>query len=174
MLELVQPDSSDEWQAATQLVREYAGSLSISLDFQNFDHELADLAAEYRPPDGLFLLARQDDAFVGCGAIRRFSPDLSPGALAKADLSPGVLATGDACEMKRLYVEPGARNHGVGRQLAAALITAARDRGYTRMLLDTLASMDAALALYRSLGFERIEAYRFNPVRDAVFMQLRL
>ena len=42
------------------------------------------------------------------------------------------------------------------------------------MLLDTLASMSPALSLYRSLGFEPADAYRFNPVPDAVFMQLRL
>ena len=153
-LELVQPDSPTEWQAATHLVRHYASSLPISLDFQDFEHELADLAAEYRPPDGMFLLARLEGAFVACGAFPRLSAD--------------------ACEMKRLYVEPGARNQGIGHLLASALITSARERGYHRMLLDTLSSMHGALSLYRSLGFERTDAYRFNPIQDAVYMQLRL
>ena len=76
--------------------------------------------------------------------------------------------------MKRLYVEPGARNQGIGHYLAEALITRARERGYKRMLLDTLASMHAALSLYRSLGFEPTGAYRFNPIQGAVYMQLRL
>ena len=34
--------------------------------------------------------------------------------------------------------------------------------------------MRDALSLYRSLDFEPTGAYRFNPVPDAVFMQLRL
>jgi len=90
------------------------------------------------------------------------------------DLSAGALAEVDACELKRLYVEPGMRSQGVGYQLATALIAAARERGYTRMLLDTLPSMSSALSLYRSLGFAPVGAYRFNPIEGAVFMRLHL
>jgi ribosomal protein S18 acetylase RimI-like enzyme len=63
---------------------------------------------------------------------------------------------------------------GIGRALAIAVIEQARKIGYTRMRLDTVASMKAARALYKSLGFKEIEPYRYNPLEGATFMELKL
>ncbi len=142
MVTLVRPDSPHLW------------SIAINLDFQDFEHELQHLASEYGPPDGLFLLAQQAGAFVGCGAIRRLSES--------------------SCEMKRLYVSPQSQNRGVGRLVATTLIAEARALGYESVLLDTLPSMSAARALYESLGFVLVASYRFNPVPGASFMKLDL
>jgi len=40
--------------------------------------------------------------------------------------------------------------------------------------VDTLPTMRRAQALYVSLGFQRVAAYRFNPVPEATFMKLDL
>lgn len=42
------------------------------------------------------------------------------------------------------------------------------------MVLDTLATMESALTLYRSLGFRETEPYCYNPFPNAVFMELHL
>ncbi|MCK6478827.1 MAG: GNAT family N-acetyltransferase [Planctomycetes bacterium] len=126
----------------------------MDLSFQDFSREVGDLAAAYGPPGGDFLLAEEDGRFLGCAGLRRFSEGVG--------------------EMKRLYAVPAARGRGAGRLLAEGIVAAARERGYARLRLDTLPSMEAARALYRSLGFREIPAYRFNPVHGTTFFELDL
>jgi GNAT superfamily N-acetyltransferase len=126
-------------------LREYADGLGVDLSFQDFESELA------HPLDFYELVLLADD---GCVALRRIDAQ--------------------TCEMKRLFVRPVARGSGLGRKLAEAVIAEARERGYSRMLLDTLPEMTAAQVLYRSLGFRDTEPYRHNPVPGAAFLELRL
>ena len=153
-MELVQAQSHDDLLAARQLFMEYADWLGVDLCFQGFQQELDGLPGDYAPPDGQLLLAIEDDQAVGCVAMRK--------------LGDGI------CEMKRLYVRPGHRGKGLGRKLAEAIIQEARGTGYQKMRLDSLTSLKEAAGLYRSLGFIEISPYRYNPLPDAVFMEIEL
>jgi GNAT superfamily N-acetyltransferase len=148
------PRSAQDWREARRLIEEYAASLNVDLCFQNFAHELEHLAEEYGPPAGAFLLATQAGVSLGCVGLRRL-PD-------------------GAAEMKRLYAVPAARGKGVGRLLAEGIVTAARELGYGRMVLDTLPTMNQAQALYASLGFKPTSAYRFNPIQGTAYLELEL
>ena len=76
--------------------------------------------------------------------------------------------------MKRLFVRSRYRSTGLGRMLAEHLIGAARDIGYTRMVLDTLPTMSSAQRLYESLGFSDIDPYTLNPIEGTRYMALAL
>ena len=140
--------------AVRELFREYAGGLSIDLGFQGFEAELAELPGKYSPPAGRILLAWRGTDAVGCVALRPVDDS--------------------TCEMKRLYLRPQARGERLGRRLAERVCDEARAAGYSRICLDTIPSMAAAVALYRSLGFKPTEPYVFNPVPDALFLALSL
>jgi putative acetyltransferase len=137
-----------------ELFREYADSLGVDLSFQGFEQELAALPGEYAPPAGRLLLGVVDGVAAACVALRPFGER--------------------NCELKRLFVRERARRTGLGRLLAAAAIEAACEVGYERMLLDTLPAMGPARELYRSLGFEEVAPYRYNPVPGTSFMALRI
>ena len=80
----------------------------------------------------------------------------------------------DVCEMKRLYVRSAARGHGIGWNLAEAIVAEARRAGYRSMRLDTLQRLTTANTLYRSMGFREIPAYRENPLDDVLYLELDL
>jgi len=150
-MEIVQAISDVEIGQARELFLEYAACVGVSLCFQNFDRELAELPGAYSAPEGRLLLASADGKPVGCVALRKLADDV--------------------CEMKRLFLRSACRGQKAGRRLAQAVIEEARRIGYRRIRLDTLPSMREATALYRSLGFVEIEPYTCNPVTGALFME---
>jgi GNAT superfamily N-acetyltransferase len=139
-----------------KLFAEYADSLGIDLSFQGFAAELAHLPGKYAPPLGDILIARGvAGPALGCVALR---PTAMPGT----------------AEMKRLYLRPAARGQALGRRLAEAIIARAREAGHARLVLDTLAAMDAARHLYATLGFRPVPPYYDNPLPDTLYMALEL
>jgi len=158
-IEILPARTADEIATVRELFLEYAESLGVSLCFQGFDKELAELPGSYAPPAGRLYLAQVDGAVTGCVGLR--------------PLESG--ANGDGrCEMKRLYLRPNSRGLGLGRRLAKHIIAEARAIGYRRLVLDTLADMGEARALYGSLGFREIPAYYANPLSGVLYAELDL
>ena len=153
-MKICQAVTPDQIVLSRTLFEEYAGWLGIDLSFQGFAAELAGLPGVYAPPRGRLLLALAGSDASGCVALR--------------PLGDGV------CEMKRLFVRPGFRRQGIGKQLAERILEEARAIGYRTMKLDTLASMQPAIRLYEAVGFVRCAAYYETPLPDTVFMELKL
>lgn len=146
---------------ARSLFAEYARVIEplagCSLQYQKFDAELTSLPGLYAPPRGCILIALADGQPAGCIALRPL-PALGPGA----------------CEMKRMYVRPEFRGRGIGRMLAARLLTEAAAAGYSIMKLDTSSTMHEAMGLYRSLGFVECPRYNDDPMDDTLWFERRL
>jgi ribosomal protein S18 acetylase RimI-like enzyme len=73
-----------------------------------------------------------------------------------------------------MYTRPAYRGQKLGRRMALLLIDKAKELGYRKMRLDTIATMVEAIGLYRSMGFRDIPPYYHNPVPGARFMELDL
>jgi GNAT superfamily N-acetyltransferase len=95
------------------------------------------------PPHGAFLVGYRDEAPVCCGGVKRL-PD-------------------GACELKRMYVVPGARRQGVARQLLHALEDAARALGFAVARMDTGPRQQHAMAFYEAEGYTPIGNFNANP-----------
>ena len=140
--------------AARLLMAEYMDEIERRLGGP-FDHaRYPDPSpAELEPPRGLLLVALDGDDPVACGAVR-------------------VIEAGVA-EIKRMYVTPRARGHGLGRTLLGELERSAVELGCRTVRLDTMAQMAEAAALYRGAGYEPIADYNGNPLAS-VWMERAL
>jgi DNA-binding MarR family transcriptional regulator/GNAT superfamily N-acetyltransferase len=100
-------------------------------------------AHELTPPAGLLLVARLREEPVGCGALKFH------------ENAPG--------EIKRMWVAPRARGLGLGRRLLLTLERYAREAGITALHLETNRTLIEAIEMYRSSGYQEIEAFNDEP-----------
>jgi GNAT superfamily N-acetyltransferase len=98
-------------------------------------------AADFVRPHGVFLVAYVAGDPVGCGGVRPLRDVAGVG------------------EVKRVWVEPSHRGHGVSRLLLSALEERARELGYGRLWLDTGPLQREAAGLYETSGYHRIPNY---------------
>jgi GNAT superfamily N-acetyltransferase len=118
--------------ASDELQQRYGG------DGDNQHHRVDEL----RPPDGLFLVARMDRDLVGGVGLRLIGePELR------------------FAEVKRLWVRPDLRRNGIALTLMNEIERAAKDLGYTTLLLETGPAQPEALSLFESTGWTPIEKY---------------
>ncbi|MCA1842893.1 MAG: GNAT family N-acetyltransferase [Actinobacteria bacterium] len=94
--------------------------------------ELVQISGLLEPPQRLYLAEVDGQPAGTCGL---------------KEIAPGV------AEIKRMYVDPGLRGHGVARALLKRVVDDGRAAGYQALQLETAVWMVEAHALYRSCGF---------------------
>lgn len=97
---------------------------------------------EFMAPDGRMVLVELEGQIVAGGAVRPYRTDRSQ--------EP------ETAEFKRIWTSERHRRRGLARAVMGALEQAARDLGYTRMVLFTGPSQPEAVALYERLGYRRL------------------
>ncbi|MEL6464516.1 MAG: GNAT family N-acetyltransferase [Pseudomonadota bacterium] len=135
------------WAYRTLLIEREAGLPPMTAAFypeNAYRMLIADLPRIHARPQGDILLADRDGTIVGCAMYYPLARD-------------GVT------EIKRVYVDPTARGTGAGRRLIETAMTRARADGYARMVLDTMAPLTEAIALYTRLGFQPCDPYYDVP-----------
>lgn len=85
-----------------------------------------------------------------------------------------VMTVLEEAEVLNIAVDPASRGASLGGRLLDAGIAEARNRGAHEIFLEVRESNEAALALYRSRGFEAIarrNKYYRTPVEDALVLR---
>lgn len=95
------------------------------------------------PPRGAFLAVIVDGDAVACGAVK--------------GVEPGVAS------VKRMWVDPPFRGHGLGRRILGALEAQARDLGCDVVRLETSGALGEAVSLYRSSGYREVPSFNDDP-----------
>ena len=114
---------------------------------------------KFMPPDGSLLVSYVEGQPAGIACLKYLSPGIG--------------------EIKRMYVRPSYRGMGIGRALLNRLLQAAVQYGYERIRLDSVRFMKEAHHLYRSSGFNEIEAYEGSEIPKEfqehwIFMEIEL
>lgn len=105
----------------------------------------------FEPPAGSFYVAYLDGTAAATGAWRRSRVS--------------ALGTTSTAEVKRMYVVPAARGHGLARRMLAHLEATAQESGAEAMVLETGLRQPEAIRLYESSGYVPIPSFGFY--RDA-------
>ena len=127
----------------TDMLIEGDPSFKKYLEIQHYDDELKHLEKKYGLPYGRLYLAYYNNEVAGCIGLKKIDEK--------------------NCEMKRLYVRPKFRGKQIGEQLIEKIIKAAKEIGYSYMLLDTLPFLKGAIYLYKNMGFMKLQAITIVP-----------
>jgi GNAT superfamily N-acetyltransferase len=154
--EIAEAVSQQQLEQVRNLFREYRAQLAPRYRARSLETELSRLPGVYQPPKGKLLLATVLGQAVGCVGLRPFPQE-------------------GACEMKHLYVRPTFRGGKIGQALVEQVIQEARALGYSLLRLDTHPpTMQAAVTMYRRLGFQEVEPGPIEAVEGLVYMELTL
>jgi DNA-binding MarR family transcriptional regulator/GNAT superfamily N-acetyltransferase len=124
-------------------IRSYYGELAERFE-NGFDaDDMPVPVSDFAPPSGLMLVARLHDRPVGCGALRHHA--------------------GGKTDIKRMWVSPDTRGMGLGKRLLGELERQAALAGATVVRLETNRVLGEAIAMYRSSGYEEVEAFNEEP-----------
>ncbi|MGO4876399.1 GNAT family N-acetyltransferase [Pedobacter psychrotolerans] len=97
------------------------------------------------------VVAYQNDIPAGCGAIKPFS--------------------GNAAEIKRMFVHPDFRRQGISAKILMELEHWAKELGFKECILETGKKQPEAIALYQKVGYQITPNYgQYIDVDNSVCM----
>ena len=102
------------------------------------------------------LVVEQDGAVVGWANISGYRPRACYAGIAEFSI----------------YVDGQAQGHGLGRRLLEALVDAARERGYWKLVSRVFAFNAASRALCRACGFREVGIYEKHGQLDGHWLDV--
>jgi putative acetyltransferase len=130
--------------AVRALVDEVLHEFGFVLESHTTDADLRDVEASYAARGGAFdVIVDAGGAIVGCAGLYPVDPE--PDGSRRA-------------ELRKMYLRPAARGHGLGHALLERVLAHARSAGFRVIVLETASKLTDAIALYQRNGFVEYDA----------------
>ncbi len=129
---LIRPFAAADQAAARRLILDGLGEHFGYID-ETRNPDIDDILGQYIDSSQTFIIAEMEGVVVGTGALIR--------------------ETAQTGRVVRMSVAREMRRMGIAQALMARLIEIARERGYTRLVLETNSGWDDAIGLYQRCGF---------------------
>lgn len=134
----IRPATNHDRDRVVSLVFAVLSEFGLPFDSASKDADLNDIEGNFIQPGGVFeVLEDRNRNLIG---------------------TVGLYPVDDTtCELRKMYFVPEIRGIGIGRQVLERMIATARQLGFTRMQLETVGVLEAAIHLYKSAGFAPIK-----------------
>lgn len=141
----------------------YKDFIGLCHDLDNFLNELVggeENRAEYIPYNSLddihdVIIAYDGDKAVGCASFKKYDDECA--------------------EVKRVFICDEYRGKGISKKLMENLENAARNKGFTYLILESGEPLVAAMNLYRSIGYYETPNYgQYADMPESVCMKKKL
>lgn len=120
------------------LVSSVLGEYGLPADLDGKDRDLTDIESFYLNRGGAFeILEDEDGNLLGCAGLYPIDDE--------------------TVELRKMYFVPEIRGRGYGRQLLSYMTEKARELGFKRVTLETIAPLKEAIRLYERFGFVSCE-----------------
>jgi GNAT superfamily N-acetyltransferase len=98
------------------------------------------------------LMIYDGDKAIACGALKKSSED--------------------SAEVKRVYTDENYRGQGIGKMIMNELEKKAKEKGYTKLVLDAWKKNTSARALYTKMGYHEIPMFDIPTLRNSFSMDV--
>jgi putative acetyltransferase len=115
------------------------------------DKDLNDLSKSYFSRNGFFGVAVEFNTNKMVGTFGLFPVDNT------------------VCELRKIYLVKEVRGRGLGKFILHTSIQMAREKGFKKIVLETVSPLKAAISLYKKYGFKEIPLNEISERADQAF-----
>ncbi len=136
----IRPATAPDVPSIVELITVVLGEFDLRFgEGSETDDQVRALPGSYASAGGEFWVAVRDGVLLGTAGV--------------FPIGPGTF------ELRKMYLLPASRGLGLGKQLLDTSLDWIRERGGTRVVLDTVHEMTRAIAFYEAHGFVRDDRY---------------
>ena len=142
---IVRPYLPEDHPGVIHAVMASYDTLGYTMDFGEFDRDLASIPSTYQDGGGQFWILEDEGLVAGCVGVTR--------------------EDAERCELHRLYLLPSHRGRGFGRKLIETVVSWCRENGCREIFLWSDLKFEAAREVYIRCGFSPTQETRaIDPV----------